>query len=295
VAEPWYREFLACPDCQQPLTIEAPCACGFAVRDAAQRDFRPQHPHPRQASMALESFAHEDLRDVLIERPRITYAGPIAARDSSELFSAAGPWLTQGARMLDLGCGPRDQAVPAAHCGASYVGIDYASGPADLLADGHAIPFRDATFDVVLAYAVLEHLHQPFLAVREIARVLRPGGIFVGTVSQGEPFHDSYFHHTAFGLLAVLRPAGLRAVRLWSSYDTLHALYRMGRYPRVIRLALEALHRLTGAVPWLAPRKHFRWSERERAVDELHRAGSVCFVAEKSALLTARAAASPAS
>jgi len=223
-----------------------------------------------------------DLTGIVIERPAMTYDGPRAERDSSELFSAAAAWIKPGARLLDLGCGPRDQAAPTEHWGASYVGIDYSSAQADLLADAHAIPFRDGTFDVVLSYAVLEHLYHPFLAAREVARVLRPGGVYVGTVSQGEPFHDSFFHHTAWGLLTVLRPAGLRATRLWSSHDTLHALSTMGRYPRALRLAIEAVHRIGSAMPFLAPRKYFRWSPRERAMDELHRAASVCFVAEKS-------------
>jgi SAM-dependent methyltransferase len=275
IAMMWWREHLACPDCQRALDGET-CACGFAANG---RDFRPQHPSPRPMTITLGS--NVDLTDILIERPKATYDGPRAERDSSELFSAAAKWIVPGARLLDLGCGPRDQAVAAEHEGAAYVGIDYSSERADLLADGHAIPFRDGTFDVVLSYAVLEHLYHPFLAVQEVARVLRPGGVFVGTVSQGEPFHDSYFHHTAFGLLTVLRPAGLRAVRLWSSYDTLHALSTMGRYPRALRLMIEAVHRIGNAAPFLAPRKFFRWSARERAVDELHRAASVCFVAEK--------------
>jgi len=281
VSVSWYREHLACPDCRRPLPAEAGiCACGFTI-DRTGRDFRPQHPQPRQSTIILGSSVHAELHDVLVERPKVTYTGPRAERDSSELFSAAGRWLQPGAKLLDLGCGPRDQVAPAAHYGASYVGIDYSSERADLLADGHAIPFRDGTFDVVLSYAVLEHLYHPFLAVEEVARVLRPGGVFVGTVSQGEPFHDSYFHHTAFGLLTVLRPASMRALRLWSSHDTLHALATMGRYPRVLRLATEALHRISSHAPFLAPRKYFRWSPRERAVDELHRAASVCFVAEK--------------
>ncbi|HYM61805.1 MAG TPA: class I SAM-dependent methyltransferase [Thermoanaerobaculia bacterium] len=202
-------------------------------------------------------------------------------RDSSELFSAAGQWLGNGVRLLDLGCGPRDQAVPAAYFGADYVGIDFASPEADLLADAHAIPFRDDTFHLVLSYAVLEHLYNPFLAVTEVARVLRPGGRFFGTVSQGEPFHDSFFHHTALGLMAVFCAAGLRPLRLWPSYDTLHALAGMGRYPRAIRLSIEAIDRVRKAAPILAPRKFFRWSERERQLDEIHRAASICFVAER--------------
>jgi SAM-dependent methyltransferase len=279
----WYRDLLACPDCQKPLAFATlSCACGFALRDERRRDFRPQNPQPRLATIHLGSSAHDDLRDILIERPKVTYDGPRAERDSSELFSAASQWLRPGAKLLDLGCGPRDQAAPAAHYGVSYVGIDYSSERADLLADGHAIPFADSTFDVVFSYAVLEHLYHPFVAVQEVARVLRPGGVYVGTVSQGEPFHDSYFHHTALGLLAVLRAADLRALRLWSSYDTLHALATMGRYPRVIRLAIETVRRISDGLPILAPRKHFRWSARERAVDELHRAASVCFIAEKA-------------
>jgi SAM-dependent methyltransferase len=277
--QPWFREHLACPDCQRPLTFDVPCACGFALRD--ERDFRPQQPQPRSSTIALGSTAPHELNDVLVERPKVTYDGPRAERDSSELFSVAAPWLKTGARLLDLGCGPRDQAASAAHVGAQYVGIDYSSERADLLADGHAIPFRDGTFDVVLSYAVLEHLYQPFLAAQEVARVLRPGGVFVGTVSQGEPFHDSYFHHTAFGVLAVFREALLHTLRLWPSHDTLHALATMGRYPRALRLGIEALHRIGNAAPFLAPRKFLRWSMRERAVDELHRAASICFLAEK--------------
>jgi SAM-dependent methyltransferase len=275
--EPWVREHLACPDCQRPLDA-TPCACGFA---AFGNDYRPQKPTPRSIEVQVGTSAPGTLAQVEVTRPRNVYDGPRATRDSSELFSAAAPWLPRGARLLDLGCGPRDQAAPAAHLGAQYVGVDYSSSAADLLADAHAIPFRDATFDAVLSYAVLEHLCNPFLATREVARVLKRGGVFFGTVSQGEPFHDSFFHHTAWGVLALLEGAALRARRLWPSYDTLHALATMGRYSRVQRAVIEATHRFIAATPFLAPRRFLRWSARDKAVDELHRAASICFVAEK--------------
>lgn len=277
----WYVRHLACPDCRRPLDPAVACACGFAVPDGNPPDLRPRHPQPRTLELQVGSTAPAELARVPIERPRNTYDGPPALRDSSELFSAASAWIRPGIRLLDLGCGPRDQATPAQHLGAEYVGLDWSSGAADLLADAHAIPFQDATFDAVLSYAVLEHLYQPFLAVREVARVLKSGGIYFGGVSQGEPFHDSYFHHTAFGVLAVMHDAGLRVARLWSSYDTLHALSTMGRYPRVQRMLIETVYRIGAAMPFLAPRKHFRWSAREKAVDEIHRAASILFVAEK--------------
>ena len=277
----WFARHLACPDCRRPLDPASACACGFAIRERTPPDLRPQNPQPREQTIRIGSSAPADLANVLIERPRNTYDGPPAMRDSSQLFSAASAWIRPGANFLDLGCGPRDQAIPAEHHGVNYVGLDWSSRNADLLGDAHAIPFQDATFDVVFSYAVLEHLYDPFVAVREVARVLKSGGVYFGGVSQGEPFHDSYFHHTAFGVLKVMRDAGLRVERLWPSYDTLHALSRMGRYSRAMRVVIEAVHRLDRALPFLAPRKHFQWSAREKAIDELHRAASILFVAMK--------------
>jgi SAM-dependent methyltransferase len=231
--------------------------------------------------VTIGSDAPQILATLPIDRPVVTYDGPIAIRDSSELFSAAHPWIRPGCRLLDLGCGPRDQAAPAAHLGAQYVGVDWSSPQADLLADGHALPFQDASFDAILSYAVLEHLYEPFLAVREVARVLAPGGIYFGGVSQGEPFHDSYFHHTPWGVLSVMHRARLRVRRLWPSYDTLHSLSSMGRYPRVQRLLIELVHRVGRSMPFLAPRRFLRGNPQEQQVEELYRAASILFVAEK--------------
>ncbi|HET8775929.1 MAG TPA: class I SAM-dependent methyltransferase [Thermoanaerobaculia bacterium] len=273
----WFREFLACPDCRRDLL--SVCACGFTAKDGTPPDLRPQRAAFRNLSVPV--LPRIELGDVPVGRPVPLYTGPPAQRDSSELFSAASAWLRSGAALLDLGCGPRDQSTPAQHYGLRYAGIDYSSPAADLLGDAHAIPFRDGTFDAVLSYAVFEHLHNPYLAAAEVARVLRPGGIFFGVVSQGEPFHESYFHHTTLGVLAILGFAGLAPQRLWPSYDTLHSLATMGRYPRPQRLLIELVYRFGRAVPFLAPRKFFRWPEREKQIDELHRAAGIAFVAEK--------------
>jgi SAM-dependent methyltransferase len=168
--------------------------------------------------------------------------------------------------------------------GFEYVGVDVSGSEADLLADAHALPFEDQSFDAILSYAVLEHLQSPFMAIQEISRVLKPGGGFVGTVAQGEPFHASFFHHTAWGLISLFasRPE-LELVRLWSSGDTLGSLSRMGRYPRAIRCLLAVLHAFHVNAPWLAPRKLF-WPARDRQLDRIHCAGSLCFHARKRLL-----------
>src|ERR1700682_2529848 len=284
MAEARLHRHLACPHCRRELEWSAlplACICGFTVTAESPRDFRPQRPVVRTLQFSLGSQAQEDLSLVQVDRPAVTYSGPRPIRDSSELFSAAEPWLRDGNRLLDLGCGPRDQAAPTEHYGLAYAGVDFSSPDADLLADAHAVPFRDSTFDAVLSYAVLEHLYNPFVAIDEVSRVLKPGGVFFGAVSQGEPFHESYFHHTSLGVLALFRAGGFRLRRLWPSYDTLHGLSEMGRYPRAQRVLIEAVYRIGNALPVLAPRKFFRWSKRDKQIDELHRAASICFVAEK--------------
>ncbi len=110
-----------------------------------------------------------------------------------------------GDRVLDLGCGGGRHAFEAARRGARVVALDTdqreldrvtatfaamaeagelpdgASGRA-VTGDATRIPFPDATFDKVIAAEVLEHLPADQVAINEIARVLRPGGMAAVTV-----------------------------------------------------------------------------------------------------------------
>ncbi len=278
-------DVLACPDCEGSLEIgvdDVSCvACGFSSRRQTPLDLRPRARRARRFTVSAPGVGAGIVERCTIGPPPAAYSGPRGARDASGLFSAVIERCRPGTRLLDLGCGPRDQAAPAAHLGLRYIGVDVDSPRADLLADAHAVPFRPGSFELVLSYAVLEHLANPFVAVAEVARVLAPGGACFGAVAQGEPFHASYFHHTAWGLAEVLDAAGLELTRLWPSYDTLRALGTMGGYPRFWRLALRALDGVVAATPFLAPRRHFRGSAREKVLASVYRAASLCFVAVK--------------
>ncbi len=284
---PWYQAHLICSDCGHRLQIEgaeARCTGGCDPRPlGSPPDLRPRGPIRRTIQHSLEVRPAEILDRLSLEPPKSTYAGPRPIRDSDELFSAAAPSLPSGAALLDLGCGPRDQEVVASHLGLRYVGIDYDSPAADLLADAHSIPFESGLLDAILAYAVLEHLQDPLIALGEVSRVLVPGGVFFGTVSQGEPFHASFFHMTAWGLLAALMQAGLVVEMIWPARDTLGALSEMGRYPLPIKAGLSALDLVHRRLPILSPRKALRWSRREKRIDQLHRAGSIGFLARRPA------------
>ena len=287
ITEKWFSEFLRCPDCSAELVLSAATigcrACEFERPVLDHMDLRPINPRFADFSVSrtLRAQPASSLESIDTQRPRITYRGPPAERDSSELMSAISECINKNGSVLDLGCGPRDQAIPIEYLGYKYIGVDYTSESADFLADAHSIPFRTATFDCVLSYAVLEHLHNPFVAIREIERVLKRGGILVGTVAQGEPFHGSYFHHTAWGVISLVTSATSMSIRrLWDSGDTLHSLARMGRYPKVIKIVLKSIATVHEKAPFLAPRR-MKWSKEEKRLDRIYRAGSICFLIQK--------------
>lgn len=97
-----------------------------------------------------------------------------------------------GGRVLDAGCGGGGMPVSLAEEARHVVGIDLVDRFRDagvrlarerrmenlsfVCADGMALPFRDESFDVILSHAVIEHVADAPLYLRECARVLAPGG-----------------------------------------------------------------------------------------------------------------------
>jgi len=283
----WYLDYLSCPDCGCDVSLSSEVIrCDFCSYNTLLKkpiDLRPVKPNLANLNLSkiLNKNPQHLLNQINIERPEVKYRGPSALRNSDELMSEISKYLKKDETVLDLGCGPRDQAVPIEYSGYKYVGVDYSNQAADFLADAHSLPFQTNTFNCVLSYAVLEHLHNPIIAIQEIERVLKPGGIYIGTVSQGEPFHDSYFHHTPWGVISLSTSVrSLTIKRLWDSGDTLGSLSRMGRYPKIIKLFLKGIQTANAKIPYLAPRRMMK-SKQEKRLDKIYRAGSICFVMQK--------------
>jgi len=95
----------------------------------------------------------------------------------------------------------------------NVVHLDLSAYPeVDVVTDGARLPFADATFDAVLSEAVLEHVRDPQEYCREVARVLKPGGVVRLDAAFLQPFHgypDHYFNMTRSGLHQVVERAGL--------------------------------------------------------------------------------------
>jgi SAM-dependent methyltransferase len=137
-----------------------------------------------------------------------------------------GRYAPEGLPILDAGCGT---GLNLRHLPPGSVGLDInprnvALAAARLpqhqivLGDVEAMPFEDGHFGAVVCTEVLEHVPDPGAALREIARVVRHGGVLIGSVParsmiwrlrflsstcpHSEPFHNEYVPSEVRSMLA---------------------------------------------------------------------------------------------
>ncbi|WP_431305212.1 methyltransferase domain-containing protein [Sediminicoccus sp. BL-A-41-H5] len=155
-----------------------------------------------------------------------------ARQVDAEYYLARIPPAAAPLQFLDLGAGDGSSfdLVRARHPDAEWVGLDIADSDEVrartrtdcrfVTYDGVTIPFEDGRFDVVYSRQVFEHVRHPEALMREIHRVLKPGGRFIGSVSQLEPFHsNSYWNFTWFGFATIATEAGLALVEMRPGMD----------------------------------------------------------------------------
>lgn len=179
---------------------------------------------------------------------------------SSRLVRFAG--VRAGERVLDVGTGTGNAAITAAREGAQVTGIDLtpelvsqakvqedAAGVTGIRwqeGDAEALPFPDASFDVVLSQFAHMFAPRPDVAIGEMLRVLRPGGRIAFTTWPPTSLPGTSFAYSARHLPP---PAGVPPVTQWGE----PAIVRQRLGARVRDLQFE---RGTFSVPALGPR-HF--------------------------------------
>jgi SAM-dependent methyltransferase len=258
---------LQCPLCctaLAPSEADIRCTqCSTIYRRAAsgQVDFRL--PHVKQLTLTVEVGAEPPTVPPIelganpspeVELDELVLPSTISRRFASWLPAAP----RSGAVVLDLGCGDTRARGLVERAGYTYVGIDFSTPEATYLADGHALPFADGSFDLVVTTAVIEYFRHPYVAMQEVHRVLRPGGRFCGNVSFLTPYLPvTYFHHTHMGILSTLQNAGFTVDRLlldrrWTAIESTTRMAYFTRLPERLRqlftVPFMAAHRLWWAI-----------------------------------------------
>jgi len=146
--------------------------------------------------------------------------------------TAAGFTQAKNLRVLEVGCGLGTDGAQFARAGAIYTGIDLTDAAIDLarrrfelfqlpgtfrVADAERLDFPDNTFDIVYSHGVLHHTPDTAAAVREVHRVLRPGGKAVVML-----YHrDSYNYRVN---ISMLRRTGVKLLKWNAGVKLVHLL-----------------------------------------------------------------------
>lgn len=86
----------------------------------------------------------------------------------------------------------------------NYATLDIKDGPGvNYVADIHDLKMISDSFDTIVMTEVLEHLYNPFLAVDQLYRICKPGGVVIASTRFVFPYHEEpydYFRYTIYGI-----------------------------------------------------------------------------------------------
>jgi len=128
--------------------------------------------------------------------------------------------MPAGGRVLDAGAGEGAYRIHFAHAkyeAADFLEVDKVYAPVDYVCSLDAIPVEDQRYDLVLCTQVLEHLPEPADVLKELHRVLRPGGELWLSAPLFYPEHEQpydFYRYTSFGLRHRLESAGFEVKSL---------------------------------------------------------------------------------
>lgn len=124
-------------------------------------------------------------------------ARPTLAHEIANVFCRkSGCASLHGKKLLDVGCGNGEISEAFSEMGLSVTGVEYSSSRVAKMGankrnfhlvagDGHYLPLQSSFFDLAVLADLLEHVYDPPRLMREVARVVKPGGlVFIGATNR---------------------------------------------------------------------------------------------------------------
>jgi len=204
--------------------------------------------------------------------------------------------LPPNSLVLEIGCGGGQMRKWLHDNGHRYIGTDISKtrvqewlqefGGPDILCDAHFMPLKDNCVDAVYSSAVNEHLACPLLATKEVARILKPGGYYMGSGSFIEPWHDdSFYHMSPLGVMETLKHADFDIECIWPGWHGFRALMDMtSRFTRPVALLGEAMnmyYRSTNSTRDMLKKMKGR-SVQDKILDDAKIGGAMDWIARAS-------------
>jgi SAM-dependent methyltransferase len=124
--------------------------------------------------------------------------------------------------LVDIGCGEKPYArmthgLVTKHVGLDHPDTQHARENIDVFATAYETTLPDASADTVLCNSVLEHLERPQDAVREMYRILKPGGCVILSAPFFWHLHEEprdFFRYSRFGLEYLFNEAAFQVVEV---------------------------------------------------------------------------------
>lgn len=172
--------------------------------------------------------------------------------------------ICAGKSVADIGCGYGRNRALVEKVGGTWTGVEpFEGGAHTVVGRAEDLPFEDDSFDIVIMDAVLEHVEDVGASFTEVARVIKPGGAFIGYVAFMECFHEiSYSHLSYMALqyyaekngLVLERVAGGRRFGIDYHLQVLFYPLPFGLLRPVIAASIRGMFRVKSAGAYLAMR-----------------------------------------
>jgi SAM-dependent methyltransferase len=196
---PKIESIISCPECKGTLDLAdgkiscSVCKCKFSLIEDIPVFCEIADKTDRSGEVHDEYYNQGIYYKLYNFGKRFITSDLILKNPIKELF-VVNPKLGNEKVVIEIGSGNRK-------LGKGVINVDISTYPnVDIVADGHCMPIRDQSVDVIIIEAVLEHVKNPEVMVNELYRVLKPGGRVFSVTPFLHPYHGYPANYCNFSI-----------------------------------------------------------------------------------------------